>query len=147
MGDDDIKKELAKLKKELADQKAEVEALKAAQPKPKPEFKEQPYQRYDPTEGMTMPLSTLRDMVNAVPDRVMRDVVFRDARAPQSPGMIPSSQEVSNVRGNIAGGGTGYVDPRPLSNPPGVAQADKLMDEQDRRDRAELAQRLAALKR
>ena len=51
MGDDDIKKELAKLKKELADQKAEVEALKAAQPKPKPEFKEQPYQRYDPLRG------------------------------------------------------------------------------------------------
>ena len=139
---DDIKKELAQLKQALAEQKAEVEALKAAQPKPMPKFKPQPYQRYDPTEGMCMPPSVLREMVNAVPDHVMREVALRDARAPQSPSMIPRSEQVSGDAALVPGGGKGLVDPAPLSNPPGVAQADKLMDEQDRRDRAELARKL-----
>jgi hypothetical protein len=137
--DDDINKELAKLKQQLAEQQAEVEALKAAQPKPKPEFKEQPYQRYDPTEGMSMPLSTLRDMVNAEPRGFMRDVAMRDNRAPNHPGTIPSKSE---ARAPLPSSTPGWVDPSPLRPPPGVAQADKLMDEQDRRDRAELARRL-----
>jgi hypothetical protein len=77
--------------------------------------------------------------------RTTKEIALRDARAPQGPGTsIPSSQSVSNVR--TGGSATpGYVDSRPLSNPPGVNYADKLMDEQDRRDRAELAQKLGAL--
>jgi hypothetical protein len=78
---------------------------------------------------------------------LMQDIV-RDSRAPQGPssqGVIPSSQQLSNVR--PAGGGTGWQASIPLSNPPGTAQADRIVDEFDRRDRAELAQRLAGLKR
>ena len=55
---------------------------------------------------------------------------------PSSAGAIPSAQQVSNVRG------TGWATPFPIRPPDGVNHADRLMDEQDRRDRAELAQRL-----
>jgi hypothetical protein len=34
---------------------------------------------------------------------------------------------------------SGWVDPLPLKSPPGVAIADKIVDGQDRRDRAEQA--------
>jgi hypothetical protein len=81
------------------------------------------------------------DAARAVPTSLMRDIALRDNRAPTGPssqGVIPSSQQVSNVR--TGGSSTGYVVP--LSNPPGVAQADRLMDEQDRRDRIELARKL-----
>jgi hypothetical protein len=136
---DDPKKddELAALiKKEVA---AELER-RAKPPEP---FTPAPYQRWDPTANMTMPLSTLRDMCNAVPDSVMRGVIH-DNRAPTGrPGMIPEQPS----RGSNVVRGTGWVDAPPLRPPPGVAQADKIVDEFDRRDRAELAQRLGALKR
>ena len=37
--------------------------------------------------------------------------------------------------------GTGWVEPRPLEPPPGVALADRLDDAQDEIDRAELIER------
>jgi len=52
---------------EIAALRREVEALKAAQPKPKPEFKPEPYQCYDPTAGMSMPRSALEAMIAAEP--------------------------------------------------------------------------------
>jgi hypothetical protein len=124
--------EIAALKKELAEVKAALT--------PKPEFKPEPYQRYDPTANMSMPRSTLLEMAAAVPDHMLRDIVH-DNRAPTGrPGVIP--EQPSNVRGNVPGSGTGWAHEIPLGPPPGVAQADRLMDEQDRRDRAELARKL-----
>jgi hypothetical protein len=84
----------------------------------------------------------------ACPTSVMRNIVH-DNRAPSGrPGVIPGAQQAANVRG--IGGGTGWREASPLANPPGTAIADKLMDEQDRRDRvalvAEDAQRRALLK-
>ena len=93
----------------------------------------------------------LAEMERACPTSTMRDIV-RDNQAPQGPssqGAIPSSQAVSNVRG-VPGSGTGWAHQAPLTNPPGTAQADRLMDEQDRRDRlalmAEEAKRRAMMK-
>jgi hypothetical protein len=40
-------------------------------------------------------------------------------------------------------GKNGWVEPQPLQSPPGVALADKLVDQQDAVDQAELALRLA----
>ena len=128
---------------EIAALRKEVEALKAAQPKPEPEFKERPCQRYAPTEGMSMPPSALRAMVEAVPANFMRDVV-RDNRAPRTPATIPTSQQ-STGGGPASGSGTGWGHSTPLSPPPGVAQADRLMDAQDAKDRAELVEREAKL--
>jgi hypothetical protein len=68
-------------KDEIAALKARVAELEARSPKPPKPFKPQPYQRYDPTEGMSMPPSALRAMVEAVPDRLIKEIV-RDNRSP-----------------------------------------------------------------
>jgi len=107
------KDELAKLKREVEELKAKLSPPKPAEP-----FVPEPYQRYDPTAGMSMPPSASRAMVEAVPD--MREIAMRDGRAPTGPssqGAIPSSQQVSNVRGTggIPGGGTGWAHSVPLT--------------------------------
>jgi hypothetical protein len=61
-------------KDEIAALKARVAELEARAKPPEP-FVPEPYQRFDPTAGMSMPRSVMREMVNAVPDRVMQDIV------------------------------------------------------------------------
>jgi hypothetical protein len=136
-------------KDEIAALKKEVEALKSAlsgkedKPQPKKEFVPQPYQRYDPTAGMSMPRSALEAMIAAEPRGFMAGVVHDNRNAPTSPtGMIPRSGG-GDARQPASSSTPGWVAPTPLSNPPGVAQADRLMDAADRADRIELAQRLA----
>jgi hypothetical protein len=139
---------MSKRTDELAALKREVEELKAKLSPPKPEpFKPQPHQQYDPTAGMGMPPSALKAMVDAVPHNFMRDVV-RDNRGPSTPtGMIPRAQSTGGSGpANVAGSGTGWSAATPLSPPPGVAQADRLMDAQDQRDRAELIRQDAQLR-
>jgi hypothetical protein len=133
---------------ELAALKARVEELERANKPPEP-FKPVPYQRYDPTANFTLPPSVVREMAAAVPPNFMQDVV-RDNRAPSGrAGAIPTShQQPTSVRGNAPGDGTGWSEPRPLSNPPGTGPgslADRIVDEFDRRDRAELVEREARL--
>jgi hypothetical protein len=131
-------------KEELAALKREVEELKAKLSPPKP-FVLPPYERYDPTARMSMPPSALRAMVEAVPDHLMRSIVRDHQGAPTGPtGAIPRSQSTGSGGGpaNVPGSGTGWAHETPLGPPPGVAQADRLMDAQDRRDRAELARKL-----
>jgi hypothetical protein len=59
----------------------------------------------------------------------------------------PASATVSNVRAPV---GTGWREASPLSNPPGINYADRLMDAQDAKDRheriVEEAQRQALIK-
>jgi len=84
------------------------------------------------------------DMARAVPTDMIRDIALRDKRAPAGPssaGIIPSSQQMSNVRGT--GGPVGWQHEIPLGPPPGVNYADRLMDVQDQRDRLELLEREA----
>jgi hypothetical protein len=76
--------------------------------------------------------------------------IIRTARAPQgasAQGAIPSGQQISNVRGggpaNVPGSGTGWQRAIPLSPPPGVNYADRLMDHQDAKDRRELIEQKA----
>jgi hypothetical protein len=127
-------------KDELAALRKRVEELEAKTkpPEPKPEFKEQPFRRYDPTEGMRMPPSALAAMAGHPCNQVMPGVI-RDRHAPNSPGMTPSSQQTS-------GGGpvnkSGWVDAAPISSPPGLRYVDAQLDAQDARDRAELARKL-----
>jgi hypothetical protein len=133
---------MTKQKDELAKLKARVEELERAAKPPEP-FKPQPYQRYDPTAGMSMPPSALRAMAQDPCNQVMRGVI-QDRHAPTGrPGMIPSGQQSSGGSANVPGSGTGWAHETPIGPPPGVAQADRLMDEADRRDRAELIAREA----
>ena len=98
---DDIKKP----EDEIAALKARVEELERANKRPKP-FVPEPYQRYDPTAGMSMPRSALEAMIAAEPRGFMQGVVG-DNRAPSGrAGAIPDSQQVSNVRGG--GGPVGW---------------------------------------
>jgi len=119
-------------------------ALKAAQPKPAEPFVPEPYTPFDPTAGMSMPPSALREMANAIPDRMVHDIAMRDARAPVGPssqGVVSSSQGLSNVRGT-GGNTSGWAHEVPISSPPGVAMVDAIMIADDVRQRAELARKM-----
>jgi hypothetical protein len=72
------------------------------------------------------------------------DIVAKGGVHPPS-GQIPATAGVGAVRGpsGILGSGTGWVTPPPLSPPPGVAQADRLMDHADAQDRIALARQIA----
>jgi len=133
--------------------KAEIEALrkrveeleaKAKPPEPPKPFVPAPYQRYDPTANFTMPPSALQAMLAAEPRGFMQGVLG-DNRAPTAPATIPSSsqQPTSGHGSNVAGSGTGWAHQTPLGPPPGVAQADRIVDEFDRRDRLELIEQKA----
>jgi hypothetical protein len=138
--------ELAQLKRELkAELKAELEAKPRDYEREAAEWRDQMHRLSEGRMSQASPPPSADDRRNmnaACPDNQMKGIALRDARAPTGPssaGAIPSSQTVSNVRG--------WAREIPLRPPEGVNYADRLMDEQDRRDRAELAQRLGALKR
>ena len=108
-------------------------------PKPRPEWVHQPP---DYTAGMSMPANALAAMVDCSKS-FMADL-RADARKPnpiqasQSP--ITSTPSTQSPQPQRQGG---WVEPRPLEPPPGVAIADQLTDAQDEIDRVELAQKLA----
>jgi hypothetical protein len=143
---DDTADKIAALEKEVAALKAKVEPPKSTfVPISDEEHRDRMHQLRERNASVIPPW--LRDAcAGGVTDADCADLRQQSHRPTGRPGFIP--EQPSNVRGgNPPGGGTGWQNPIPLSNPPGVAQADKLMDEQDRRDKAELAQRLGALKR
>jgi hypothetical protein len=127
---------------ELAQLKARVEELeRATKPKPEPEpFKSEPHQRYDPTAGMSMPPSAIEAMVAAEPKGFMAGVVG-DNRAPTTPETIPRS-EVSRAPEAVKSATPGYVDPQPLTNPPGTFWVDAIGIADAARERAELKRKL-----
>jgi hypothetical protein len=89
----------------------------------------------------------LAAMERATPTAMVRDIAMRDNRAPLGPsgeGIIPSSQQMSNVR--LGSSGTsGWRDATPLAPPPGVNILDRIMDHEDAKDRAELVERRARM--
>ena len=65
----------------------------------------------------------LRAMEAAAPTSVVKEIALRDARAPTSPSSAGTSGQVTRVSSNpgiLGSNTTGWVEPRPLSNPPGV---------------------------
>src|SRR5262245_28666531 len=120
---------------ELEELKQRVAELEKAAKPPEP-FVPGPRYQFDPTEGMSMPASAMREMMKAVPDAVMR-AISDDARRPNpvTGGAPQPTQPVQR--------GTGWARPIPVEPPPGIKIIDAMMDEQDRIDRAELALRIA----
>ncbi len=65
---------------------------------------------------------TLKDMERAAPTSLMRDIAMRDNRAPTGPssqGIIPTSQQLSNVRagaGLVGSNTSGWRTPPPIKN-------------------------------
>jgi hypothetical protein len=150
MADDDTKKEVAALK-------AEVEALKSALsgkedkppkstfvPMTDAEHMSRVHAMRERQANSWMPPSAVQAMIAAEPKGFMAGVV-RDNRAP-GPGnqsAIPTQatvRESSPVR--ESGGTAGWVEPRPLTNPPGTNWVDAIAIADDVRQRAELKRKL-----
>ena len=129
---DELKAENAALRERI--EKFE-EAAKPAEPSaPWPRF------QFDPTAGASMSPAAMREMMNAVPDRLMSELAA-DSRKPNPVTGFRQPQSPSQVRG------TGWRDEIKLEPPPGISILDKLMDAQDKIDRVdrELALAKAAL--
>ena len=145
--------ERAQLKREL---KAELKAELEAEAKPAPsardaereaaEWRDQMHRLAEARmSSVAVAPEVLRDYARACPTSDVQDLV-RHGRV-QSPSQAGTSGQVTVVRGAP---GTGWQRGIPLSNPPGTgpgSPADRIAEEFDRRERAELAQRLGALKR
>ena len=128
--------EIAQLKQQMADQKAELEALKAAQAKANPpkstlvpmsdaEHRDWVHQMNEKRMSMATPPSVVRDL--AVLDDNLCAGIRQDRHAPTSPSsMIPRSQQRAETGGKSST--PGYVDPRPLSPPPGIDLIDKAVN-------------------
>jgi hypothetical protein len=135
---------------ENADLKRRIEALEAKVSPPKsnfvPESDEEHRDRMDQLAEKRMSLATPPSVIRDwnVLDDALCAGIRGDRHAPTGPAgsAIPSSQQVSNVR---TGGGSstpGWVDPIPLSNPPGIQHVDALCIADDVRQRAELKRKL-----
>jgi hypothetical protein len=67
----------------------------------------------------------------AVGDRLVKDIVADAYRGiSQSASMIPPSREPAKPKGS------GWVDPAPVTSPPGISTIDAMCEAQDRADRA-----------
>ena len=71
------------------------------------------------------------EMVETVDDATVRSLVSDFRGGPSQPSSIAGAPAVQHKKQ----GGSGWNDPLPLSNPPGVNLADRLMDQQDQIDR------------
>jgi hypothetical protein len=131
-----MSEELEKLKAENAKLEERIAKLEKATEPAKP-FVPEPYQPPDYTAGMSMDRSAMQAMIDAIPSSVMSDL-RADAFKPNPITGGPNPQPTSQVQR-----GSGWVDERKLEPPPGIAIMDRMMDEQDRIDKAELALRLA----
>jgi hypothetical protein len=92
-----------------------------------------------------------RDMADAVPDSVLQDIVReqRVSSVAQGPSGAGTSGQVTrvSVSPGLPGTTNGWREARPLGPPPGINHVDRLLDEADRRDRVELAQRIGNQRR
>ena len=144
--------EAKKLAEENADLKRRVEALEAkSTPTPTDpretersiaEHIDRMHQMREGRMALATPPAVSRYFADGVTAADCADI-NRAAHAPQGPAgsAIPSSQQVSNVR--TGGSATpGWVDPRPLSNPPGTNWVDAIAIADDVRQRAELKRKL-----
>jgi hypothetical protein len=139
MTEDELKAEIAALKK----RQTELEA-KLGEDKPSPpQFKPEPYQPIDYTARATMDRETKRELAKAIPDDLARDLRADLARG------NPITQSVAQLTPDHGGGrvqiqrGSGWAEPNPLRQPAGVELCDRIMDMADRQDRADLERRLA----
>jgi hypothetical protein len=137
---------------EIAALRAEVDALKAAQPKSQPsaeereravrEWTDQVHQMREGRMANATPPSVVRDFA-VLDDRLVKEIALRDARAPTGrPGVIPNNQQPA-IPPSSAGDGTGWAREIPIGPPPGLRYVDAQLDAQDAKDRQELIEKKA----
>ena len=136
---------MSKQSEELAALKKKVEELEAKVSPPKSDFKpmtdaewrDQMHQAAERRMSMATPPSVVRDFA-VLDDNLVKSIALRDARAPTSPSSaIPGSQQVAGGGGAQPSPTPGWVDPRPLSNPPGINWVDAQLIADDVRQRKE----------
>jgi hypothetical protein len=124
---------------ELAELKAKVAALEAAQPKPQPsreereradaEHRDWVYQMQERRMALATPPSVRQYFADGVTPADTADLA-RIAHAPNTPAMIPrTDQQPSDVRGNVPGSGTGWQEPLSISVP-GGPRTQELIEQQ-----------------
>ena len=75
-----------------------------------------------------LPVSVMDDLVRAVPDKLVRDLVNDFRKSPAGPGIVPEEKPVKK--------GTGWVQSPGLENSiPGLKYVDQLCDVQDALDK------------
>jgi hypothetical protein len=125
-------------KDEVAELKARVAELERAAAPPKPyvdDWVPPPH----PIDRVSMPMSAMRELAEAAPDNVLRDIV-RDNRAPQGPSSAGASGQLTKTSSNpgIPGSNTsGWLRETPLSNPPGINYVDMLCEVDAAKQRGE----------
>jgi hypothetical protein len=127
-----------KLETELAALRARVAELEArTNPPAPPKFEAGP--RGSTTTELALSRASLSreamaKMVEAVPDAMVRQIVNGN-RATATLNPLPQPNTTPRVTEQNR---SGWREAQPLSNPPGIAIADRLMDAADARERADL---------
>ena len=139
---------------EIADLKREVAELKAKVSPPESKFKpmsdaewiDRMHRMREGRMALATPPSVARYFADGVTAADCADLRQQAHRPTGRPGMIP--EQPSNVPrgGNVPGGGTGWSEPIPLSNPPGIGMVDAIVEADTVRQHAELIEREAKFK-
>ena len=134
--------EIAALRREVAELKSAVKGAEPTDPRETArriaEWENEMHQMREGRMRLATPPSVIRDFA-VLDDRMVKEIALRDARAPTGPssqGVIPSSQTVSGVHPGRSST-PGWVEPRPLSNPPGTNWVDAIAIADEVRQRKE----------
>jgi hypothetical protein len=129
---------------DLDELKARLEKLEKANAPSAPSapMPREPQRPLDYTRGASMSAATMRDLAQAIPDKLAADLRADLARG--NPLTASQAQLVKGEGGVEIHRGDGWAPERKIEPPPGVALADRLMDMQDAIDRADLERRLGA---
>jgi hypothetical protein len=143
MSEKDVETELAALRAEVADLKAQVERAK-----PPASVKALVVEAGEPgptTTQLAMNRVSLSPEVMAEFAQAVGDLrgAWRSPTAGPTSMVVEANAAPKSTRAPGPVNNSGWRDATPLGPPPGVAQADRLMDAQDARDRAELIAREA----
>jgi hypothetical protein len=144
---------IANLERELAELKAKAEP-------PEPYKPEKPWPKYDPTEGLRMPASAVKPMVDVVrdpEDQKYNPQAWAQTKVGEPGGFLgpekkPLEEALTPDKPKSEGPEylkperpRGWRNPTPLGPPSGVAIIDQMVDVQDALDKRELQNRLRRL--
>jgi hypothetical protein len=119
------KEEIAALRREVAELKSKVDPPKSTfVPMTDEEWFDRQHQIKEGRMALATPPSAIEALVAGEPKGFMREVAMRDARAPSSPRMIPTSQSAGGGGSGEGERGTGWVAPTPLGPQPGIFHVD-----------------------